>query len=91
MSAQIENENDHLESSFLENQDPSLASKNTSLETGPNPDLKSEPKTKKSFLEKWETSRFLLVRGSFLVLRSVWIVVITIAGFIAWLISLLFI
>ena len=46
---------------------------------------------KESFSERWSNSRFWLVRGSYVVLRAVWTVVMVIGGFIAWLISLLFI
>ncbi|MDC8000005.1 hypothetical protein POV26_03075 [Aequorivita todarodis] len=62
------------------------------------PSQKKEPTTvseveieKESFSQRWRTSRFWLVRGSYIVLRAVWTVVMVIGGFIAWLISLLFI
>lgn len=58
------------------------------------PASKSAHKTKtikkKSFSERWKTNRFWLVRGSYYVLNTVWMMVMAIGGFIAWLISLLF-
>lgn len=42
-------------------------------------------------LDKLKTHRFWIVRAIYLVANSVWIVVVAIGGFIAWLISLLFI
>lgn len=62
-----------------------------SQESNANAPSKLKPLKKKSFTEKWENHRFWLVRASYIVLRSVWMVVIAIGGFIAWLIALLFI
>ncbi|MEM0516954.1 MULTISPECIES: hypothetical protein [Aequorivita] len=53
--------------------------------------VKSEVVENSSFFYRWENSRFWLLRGIFNVLRSVWMIVMLIGGFIAWLISLLFI
>lgn len=47
--------------------------------------------TKDSFIERWKSHRFMLVRGLYFFLASVWTVVMVIGGFIGWLISLLFI
>lgn len=42
-------------------------------------------------IEKWKKHRFWLVRISYLILHSIWIVAVSIGGFIAWLISILFV
>ncbi len=47
--------------------------------------------TKASFLERWENSRFLLIKGLFYLFKSVWIIVMAIGSLIAWLIAVLFI
>lgn len=60
-------------------------------ESNTNPQSKPKFLKKKSFTEKWENHRFWLVRASYIVLRSVWMIVLAIGGFIAWLIALLFI
>lgn len=91
MSEHRENENNQQGNSNFGSQEPQLSSKPTLTESEPIPDLRDKAAEKKSFTERWKTSRFLLVRGSFSVLRSVWMVVMVVAGFIAWLISMLFI
>lgn len=53
--------------------------------------LEAEVVQETSFSERWKTHNFLLVRGSYFVLRSVWMVAMFIGGLIAWIISLLFI
>lgn len=57
----------------------------------PESGLESEIEEKLPFLERWKTSRFFLLRGIYYVLYSVWMIVVVVGGFIAWLISLLFI
>lgn len=47
--------------------------------------------TKKSFAERMKTHRFWLVRSIYFVFYSVWMVVMAIGMFIAWLIAMLFI
>lgn len=42
-------------------------------------------------LEPLKTNRFFLVRVLYFILRSIWIIAMIIGGFIAWIISLLFI
>ncbi|WP_310992037.1 hypothetical protein [Aequorivita marina] len=61
--------------------------------TEPHPETTPEVEVaeKKSFSERWKTNRFWLVRGTYHVLRSVWMAVMLIGGFIIWLISFLFI
>lgn len=44
---------------------------------------------KRSFVYKWENSPFLAVRISYKVLHSIWIVVMAIGMFLAWLIAIL--
>ena len=44
-----------------------------------------------SIAEKWKTHRYLLPRVVYYVFHSIWIVAMAIGGFIAWLISFLFI
>lgn len=41
--------------------------------------------------DRWKSSRFWLIRVSYLVAASVWTIAIAIGGFIAWLIATLFI
>ena len=86
-------DNDDFENNgfVLETSNPTLTSKNTSRETEPESILEAEGDEKVSFFERWKTSRFWLVRGTYYVLYSVWMIVVVIGGFIAWLISLLFI
>lgn len=43
-----------------------------------------------SFVERWETNQFWIVRATYQILKSIWMIVMVIGGFIAWLISLLF-
>ncbi|HLW32029.1 MAG TPA: hypothetical protein VKX40_07190 [Aequorivita sp.] len=90
MPQPLYNEN-HDNNPFLENQDSSSSSKNNSIKPEPHPVLKAEVVEEISFTERWKTNRFWLVRGSYYLLRTVWIIVMAIGGFIAWLISLLFI
>lgn len=42
-------------------------------------------------IEKWKSHPFWLFRISYLILHSIWLVAMAIGGFIAWLISFLFI
>ena len=44
-----------------------------------------------SILEPLKTNRFLIIRLLYHFLRSVWIVAMVVGGFIAWIISMLFI
>ncbi|QAA80451.1 hypothetical protein EI546_01325 [Aequorivita sp. H23M31] len=52
---------------------------------------KTDTSFEKSFAERWKTNRFWLVKGSYYILHTVWMIVMIVGGFIAWLISLLFI
>ncbi|WP_438969038.1 hypothetical protein [Nonlabens sp.] len=44
---------------------------------------------KRSLSYRWENSRFLAVRISYKVLHSIWIVVMAVGMFLAWLIAIL--
>ncbi|MCZ4319543.1 hypothetical protein O4H26_11125 [Aequorivita viscosa] len=77
--------------SILEHTDAVSTSKNNVLKTEPETVYEAKVETEKSFSERWKTNRFWLVRGTYFVLRSVWMVVMFIGGLIVWLISLLFI
>jgi len=44
-----------------------------------------------SFLEDWKNHRFRFIRITYHILASIWTVVMVVGGFIAWLISFLFI
>lgn len=69
----------------------SSSNKNKAKNVIPESVLESEIEEKLPFLERWKTSRFFLLRGIYYVLYSVWMIVVVVGGFIAWLISLLFI
>lgn len=88
MSKQINTEDFEKQSTVLETQDALSTSKNQ-----PDHDFVLEAKVvkKKPFDERWRTNRFFLVRGSYFVLKSVWMVVMAIGAFIAFVISMLFI
>ena len=91
MQQQKDNDIFECHSSVIKTQDSTLNSKNNSKETESETVLKAEVVAEKSFSERWKTNRFWLVRATYYVLRSVWMIVMVIGGFIVWLISLLFI
>lgn len=91
MSKQVDNDNVEDDPSFLKTQKVALSSENTSSESNRKHTGKAAVVEKVSFIDRWKTNRFWLVRGTYYVLYSVWMTVIVIAGFIAWLISFLFI
>tara|TARA_R110002012_G_scaffold219374_1_gene390835 strand:+ start:229 stop:468 length:240 start_codon:yes stop_codon:yes gene_type:complete len=43
----------------------------------------------KSFIKKWEHSPYWFISGSYKVLHSIWMVVMAVGMFLAWLIALL--
>lgn len=90
MPQPLYDENDE-NNSLLENQDSTPSSKLSLKKSNPDPVVKGVDIEKIPLTERWKTNRFWLVRGSYFLLRTVWIIVMAIAGFIAWLISLLFI
>ena len=57
--------------------------------SGPDGDVKTTQKP--SFADRCRTSRFWLVRALYKVVSSIWMVVMVVGGFIAWLIAMLFI
>jgi len=85
MSQQLHSKNSEFDGSDIKNQDSESHSDNDSTKT------ESSVEEKKSFIDKWKTSRFWLIKGGFYVLRSIWMTVMVIGGFILWLISFLFI
>ncbi len=87
MFQQKDNENLASENTVFKNQ----KSQNNARKTEPTPFSETEVEENKSFSERWKTNRFWLVRGLYYVLQTVWMIVMFIGGFIAWLISLLFI
>lgn len=92
MSQQKEPDNHKNNSSNIRNRNSTLTSKKNLGESDAEVDLETEVEDgKESFTERWRTSRFWLVKGSYHVLRSIWLTVMVIGGFIVWLISFLFI
>jgi len=73
----------------LNPKEPASTSSNTIKENEPKPTANQVEK--ESFSDRWKNNRFWLVRGSYHFLRTVWLIVMAVGGFIAWLISLLFI
>lgn len=91
MPQQIDNPNDQPENSDLEAREALLISHNNATEKEAEIPLKSKVVGKKPFTERWKTNRFWLVRGTYYIFYSVWVVVMAIGTFIAWLIAMLFI
>jgi|GEM_PF-1659385 len=91
MQPQKNNAGIENEVSVLKIQGSVLSLKNTSKNGDDQHISKAENIEKPSFSERWQNHRFWLVKGSYYLLRSVWIIVMFTGGFIAWLISLLFI
>lgn len=89
MSDQKDTDSFENDISDIKNQDPTMSSINNSIET--ESDVGIEVEEKKSFIEKWKTNRFWLIKGTYYVLQTVWMTVMVIGGFILWLISFLFI
>lgn len=89
MSDQKDTDSFENDISDIKNQDPTMSSINNSIET--ESDVGIEVEEKKSFIEKWKTNRFWLIKGTYYVLQTVWTTVMVIGGFILWLISFLFI
>ncbi len=54
--------------------------------TGPK---KEQVKPKPSFADRWENSPYLVLRISYKILHSIWMVVMAVGMFLAWLIALL--
>lgn len=88
MIQQKDDENFASDSSVLEIRDSTLTPINKKEEAHSDSVLIEELVESKSFAERWKTNRFWLIKGTYYVLHTVWMIV---GGFIAWLISLLFI
>lgn len=78
------------DASLLKNKGATSTSKNTSEKPTSNTSA-AKVVPKQSFSDRWKNNRFWLLRASYHVLRTVWIIVMAIGAFIAWLISMLFI
>lgn len=52
-------------------------------------DLTQETTDEPSFAEKWKNHRFLFLRATYTIFNSVWIVIMAVGGFIAWLIAMI--
>ncbi|WP_313114880.1 hypothetical protein [Aequorivita sediminis] len=80
-----------LENANTDRQESEIPSTNNENEI--EPAIVSEPEVAEedSFIEKWKNNRFLLIRGTYYLLHSIWMVIMVVGGFIAWLIALLFI
>lgn len=91
MSKQIDKGIVEVEDTVIKIQDKTPSSENNSGETEPIAVQQTNVSEGKSFFERMRTHRFILVRGLSRVLFSIWILSIIIGGFIAWIISLLFI
>ena len=50
---------------------------------------KNDTLQKQTFSEKWENHRFLFVRATYTLFNTIWIVVMAVGGFIAWLIAMI--
>jgi len=75
----------------LQGQDSTLTSENPTDKPVLSTSKKSITQENRSFSDRWKHNRFWLIRASYHVLRTIWIIVMAIGAFIAWLISLLFI
>ena len=91
MSEVISGKNVENEDSIIKTSNSTLTSENTSIESDPKPHQPIQVAKKKYFIDPLKTSRFVVVRGLYHVLRSIWIVAMVIGGIIAWIISMLFI
>ncbi|MCG2431087.1 hypothetical protein [Aequorivita xiaoshiensis] len=90
MSKKENGENTELENANLDKQELEVSSTNN--ESKIEPEIVSDPEGEEdSFTEKWKNNRFLLIRGTYYLLHSIWMVIMVVGGFIAWLIALLFI
>jgi hypothetical protein len=86
----VENSKD-VENSRQQIQEETIFSEDSTIEIESEIILGAESREKKPFLEPLKRNRFFLVRVLYHILRSIWIVAMVVGGFIAWIISLLFI
>lgn len=85
--------NDEVEdkSSVLESREARLISDQQNKEIVLKTSSEKSVSTEKNFSERMKTHKFWLVRAIYFVFYSVWMVVMAIGMFIAWLIAMLFI
>ena len=85
--------NDEVEdkSSVLESREARLISDQQNKEIVLKTSSEKSVSTEKKFSERMKTHKFWLVRAIYFVFYSVWMVVMAIGMFIAWLIAMLFI
>lgn len=91
MSRQEEQNYKVLDKVVLKNTDSSSVSRNGESDLNNEPTQQTIIQKKVPLLEPLKTNRFFLVRVLYFILRSIWIIAMIIGGFIAWIISLLFI
>ena len=91
MPDQINHDNLGDEGFALETREGRLISDQKSREAERKAALENPIIKEKSFADRMKTHRFWLVRGVFYIFYSVWMVVMAIGMFIAWLIAMLFI
>lgn len=92
MSQQISNQNPNPNQSDLESRGSTNSfKKEEEQEKDTEPVLEDDAAQEQSFSERWKTNRFWIIRATYHIFYSVWIVVMAIGGLIAWLIALLFI
>lgn len=51
--------------------------------------LKNKIDKKKTFVERWKTNRFWIIKGTYYFLHYTWVAVMAVGAFIAWLIAML--
>ncbi|ARN76559.1 hypothetical protein BST97_00255 [Nonlabens spongiae] len=71
----------NAESSPVPSKSPDAGEKQNTAKT----DKKEQP----SFTERWKHSKYLFVRGTYIVAHSIWTVVMVIGMAIAWLVAVL--
>lgn len=87
-----DNGNNRVEkNSILDRRDALLISKMEAEEAAVRDRLKDSDLDQLSFADRMKTNRFWVIRMLYYVFYSVWMIVMGIGMFIAWLISLLFI
>ncbi|SHG49937.1 hypothetical protein SAMN05444483_1145 [Salegentibacter echinorum] len=92
MSQQINNQNNNPNQSDLEARSSTNSFKKAKeQEKDTKHVLEEDVAQEQSFSERWKTNRFWVIRATYHIFYSVWIVVMAIGGLIAWLIALLFI
>lgn len=93
MSQKTNPENVEGQASNVDAESPKSTQASKSSSRSSLPEAASEPKAveERTFSESWKTHRFWLVRGTYYVFHSIWVAVIAVGAFIAWIIAMLFI